>query len=257
MSKQQLPVLVFDSGLGGISVLQELIRLMPEENYIYFGDSQNAPYGPKTSEEVCDLTWMSIRSLAEDSAKAMVIACNTATSAAINILREAYPEMPVIGIEPAIKPAAMEMMRGRILIMATEMTLREKKFKQLLAKYRGEAEIINLAAPGIVELVEQGVTEGPELDAYLKQLLRPYRKRRLDAIVLGCTHFPFVRESIIATLGYEPAIYDGLLGTARETQRQLASRDLLNPGPGAGRIEFFNSRGGGEIIALSEKLLHA
>jgi glutamate racemase len=257
MSKQQMPVLVFDSGLGGISVLKELIRLMPEENYIYFGDSQNAPYGPKSSAEVCDLTLTSIRSLVGNPAKAMVIACNTATSAAINVLREAYPTLPVIGIEPAIKPAAMQTMHGRILVMATEMTLREKKFKQLLAKYRGEAETINLAAPGIVELVERGVTEGPELDAYLDQLLRPYRKRRLDAIVLGCTHFPFVRDSILAALGYEPAIYDGLLGTARETQRQLISRDLLNPGPGPGNIEFYNSRGGGEIIALCEKLLHA
>lgn len=257
MSKLQLPVIVFDSGLGGISVLQELIHLMPEENYIYFGDSQNAPYGPKTSEQVCDLTLSGIRTLMAKPAKAMVIACNTATSAAINILRETYPEMPVIGIEPAIKPATMETIRGRILIMATEMTLREEKFNRLLDKYRGETEIITLAAPGIVELVERGVTQGPELDAYLERLLAPYRKRRLDAIVLGCTHFPFVSDSISAILGYAPAIHDGSLGTARETERQLTSSGLRNPGPAAGKIEFRNSRGGAEMLALCQKLLKA
>jgi len=258
MNQQNMPIAVFDSGLGGISVLKELVRLMPRENYIYYGDSKNAPYGTKSIREVCDLTLANIDFLIKKkTAKAIVVACNTATSAAVAILRETHPFMPIIGIEPAIKPAVMEKLHGRILVLATEMTLREQKFSLLVEKYRDCGEIITLAAPGIVELVEKGLTEGPELDHYLEKLLEPYRQQPIDAIVLGCTHFPFVNGGIRKTLGYDVTIYDGSLGTAKEAERQLILRDLANPDGNPGKIEFFNSRGDRKILVLCEKLLHA
>jgi glutamate racemase len=257
MLSRKMPIAVFDSGLGGISVLKELIRLMPQENYIYYGDSKNAPYGPRTPAEVCDLTLTNIDFLLEKSAKVLVLACNTATSVTVAILREKYSDIPIIGIEPALKPAIMTKIHGRILVMATEMTLREKKFSLLLNKYKDSAEIIKLPAPGIVELVEKGITDGPELDLYLQELLAPYRQNKVDAIVLGCTHFPFVKENIKKGLGYDVAIYDGSFGTAMQTKRQVIAKGLKNPDHQPGKIEFYNSRGDQEILDLCEKLLKA
>lgn len=259
MPAQTKPIAVFDSGLGGISVLKELYRLMPKENYIYFGDSLHAPYGVKASEEVLRLTGQNIELLLKKGAKAMVLACNTATSAAVASLRQKYAHLPIIGMEPAIKPAIMATLHGRIMVMATEMTLREKKFSRLLAQYQDQAELILLPAPGIVNYVESGIISGPELDSYLNQLFGSLRQPKIDAIVLGCTHFPFVKDSIIRALGYPAQMFDGVEGTAKETQRQLAKHRLLNDSCQAGRIEFLNSRSDLEpgIIALCHKLFDA
>ena len=132
------PIAVFDSGLGGVSVLRELIRVMPNENYIYFGDSANAPYGVKTLEEVRELTCEHAKRLFEDGAKGLVVACNTATSAAVRVLRETYPTIPIVGIEPAVKPAVMCKEHPRVLVMATPMTIREEKFQKLMQRYEDQ-----------------------------------------------------------------------------------------------------------------------
>ena len=256
MDKTNLPIAVFDSGLGGISVLKELVSLMPEENYIYFGDSLNAPYGHKSSEQVSELTIVNIDYLLAKPVKAVVLACNTATSAAVAILRDKYRDIPIIGMEPALKPAIINHLGGRILVLATAMTLREKKFADLLDKYRDQAQIVTLPAPGIVELVEQGITEGAQMDDYLTELLAPYRQPKINGIVLGCTHFPFVKSSILAALGYEAPIYDGVLGTAMETKRQLDIGGLANPQKQNGEIEFINSKNDYQLIKLSEQLFN-
>ena len=166
MDISQAPVGVFDSGVGGISVLRELVKLMPNENYIYYGDSKNAPYGPKTVEEVRRLTVEHIDFLVERGAKAIVVACNTATSAAIDLLREKYPDMPVVGIEPALKPAVLSKQNARVLVMATPMTIREEKFHHLMQEYEAQAEIYPLACPGLPEFVEAGDLDGEDLKAY-------------------------------------------------------------------------------------------
>ncbi len=255
-NKKTAPIAVFDSGLGGMSVLRQLILLMPQENYIYFGDSAHAPYGTKTAEEVCALTSACIEVLLKKEAKAVVLACNTATSVTVNLLREKYPRLPVIGIEPAIKPAVEAHPGGRILVLATAMTLQEQKFALLLDRYKDAAEIISLPAPGIVEFVEQGVTAGPELDAYLQELLSPFRRQKPDGIVLGCTHFPFVTESILKAIGSGVDIFDGADGTARETQRQLVLHGLLNSdAAGRGDIEMINSNPHVDMAGLFRKLL--
>ena len=159
-NRQECPIGVFDSGVGGISVLRELVAQMPNENYIFFGDSKNAPYGTKTLEEVQKLTCADAEYLLSRGVKALVVACNTATSAAIRILREKYADMPVIGIEPALKPAVHAGGHPRVLVMATPMTLREEKFHALMQRFGSDAEILRLPCPGLVEYVEQGVLEG-------------------------------------------------------------------------------------------------
>ena len=254
--KQPKPVAVFDSGLGGISVLQELIRLMPQENYLYFGDSLNAPYGIKSTDEVLALTLKNIDFLLSRQAKAIVLACNTATSAAVTVLREKYHQIPLIGMEPALKPA-INKLHGRIVVMATEVTLREQKFATLLDRYRAEAEIISLPASGIVNFVEQGITQGPELEAYLNEIMAPFHTPKVSGIVLGCTHFPFVKDSITKALGYEVEFFDGAEGTAKETQRQLHNNGLETDSTQPGNITFFNSNDNPKILSLCQQLLNS
>ena len=229
------PVAVFDSGVGGISVLRELMRLMPNENYLYFGDSANAPYGDKTTDEVRELTLAAAEMLVARNIKALVVACNTATAAAITLLREKYPQLTVIGIEPALKLAADLYPRGRIGVMATQVTLREEKFAHQAERFP-ETQISLIPAPGLVELIEAGREDSEETRKLLEELLLPY-VGKLDALVLGCTHYPFVKKQIARILGADTRLLDGGEGTARQTRRCLEQKDLLNPGPGSVQME--------------------
>ena len=166
---------VFDSGLGGISVLRHLLRLMPGERYLYFGDSANAPYGSRSTAEVRDMTLAAAEKLmGEKPLKALVLACNTATAAAVQDLRKKYPDLIVIGIEPALKVAADHYPGGRIGVMATEVTLREEKFDNLLNRFHENCSITKIPMPGLVQLVEAGKTGTPEMEALLRDLLAPY-----------------------------------------------------------------------------------
>lgn len=255
MDKRQCPIGVFDSGLGGISVLRELAALMPQENFIFYGDSKHAPYGTKTLEEVQELTCADAEYLIAQDVKALVVACNTATSAAIQILRERYADMPVIGIEPALKPAVLAKKNPRVLVMATPMTLREEKFRQLMEKYESQAKILSLPCPGLVEFVERGELDSPALEGFLRELFSEYMKEPVDCVVLGCTHYPFVREMIQKVLGADVLIFDGGAGTARETRRRLADCDLLNLSQAGGSIVLQNSTGEKKMEDLGRLLL--
>lgn len=260
--KTKMPIAVFDSGVGGISVLKAIYRLMPWENYIFFGDSENAPYGEKTTDEVLRLTSKGVEYLLSQGAKAVVLACNTATSAAAKILREKYRDIPIIGLEPAVKPAVLypypdKKASRRILVMATPLTLREEKFLNLVEKYRLSAEIIPLPSPGLVRYVENELTGGDEIGEYLSSLLAPYVKEPVDAVVLGCTHFPFAKNDIKRVLGENVLFFDGAEGAARELKHQLEARGTLLPengGEKGGNIIFQNSDPGGSHLKLSQKL---
>lgn len=241
MSKQIKPIAVFDSGVGGISVLRELIKIMPNENYIYYGDSKNAPYGMKDKETVRELTQAAAEYLFSQGAKGLVVACNTATSAAVRVLREMYPEIPIVGIEPAVKPAATLKPHGRVLVMATPMTIREEKFQKLMAKYTDMAEIIPLPCPGLMDFVERGDLTSDDFRSYLEELLFAHRIHPVDSVVLGCTHYPFAKDMIKEVLGPDVVVYDGGEGTAREMGRRLAEADLLNPSQDKGTVNFQNS----------------
>lgn len=235
------PIGVLDSGVGGISVLAQLVKLMPNEQYIYFGDSLNAPYGTKSTKEVSALTTATVNKLIEMGCKCIVIACNTATSACAEALRKAYPSTPIIGIEPALKPAALDNPGGRVLVLATAVTLTEVKFAKLLARYEETASIYSLPCPGIVDFVEKGITEGPELAAYLSDIFAPYTSPAPDAVVLGCTHFPFVQKAITSILGNNCRVYNGAEGAARQTLNVLKQRELLTDSKINGTVRFMNS----------------
>lgn len=256
MNRNTLPIAVIDSGVGGISVLRELCSLMPCENFIYFGDSKNAPYGTKSRDEVLEITRDNLEMLKKRGIKALVIACNTATSAAVRILRSEESELVIVGIEPAIKPPSADFDHPRVLVMATPLTLREEKFKSLVARFSDVEEIIPLPCPRLVDFVERGELDSPELDDYLEGLLSPYRDEKIDALVLGCTHYPHVKSAIAQHLPPTVRIYDGGEGTARETRRRLCEMNLLNPEQGKGQIEIINSSGDERLVKLSEMLLY-
>lgn len=244
--KYQDYICVFDSGLGGISVLKEITRLLPHENIVFFGDSANAPYGVKTEKEVQDLTMRAIRHYVDEGVKAIVIACNTATSAAAPLLRSTF-SIPVIGVEPALKPAVMAGHR-RILVMATAVTLRLEKFQKLEERYGKNAEVITVPGIGVVEAIESRKADTEEFHDLLENLLGPYRGK-VDCVVLGCTHYPFIKKQIAAVLGDLP-FYDGGAGTAKELRRRLEERGILNASPAQGRVIFESSRDTADQIAL-------
>lgn len=218
-------IAVFDSGLGGLSVLRELQQLMPNERFLYFGDRKNAPYGVKTTEQVRQLTLDAAEKLMARGCKALVVACNTATAAAIVQLRETYPDKVIVGIEPALKPAAEAFPTGPIGIMATEVTLREEKLSVLMLHYPN-TELIRIPAPGLVERIEEKQPVCP----LLEEILLPY-KGKLKALVLGCTHYPLVKDEIQKILP-DTVLFDGGAGTARQTRRLLDAKKLLHAGPG-------------------------
>lgn len=250
-------IAVMDSGVGGISVLREMIKIMPNENFLYFGDSANAPYGTKSTEGVRCLVEGHVARFLEDGAKAIAIACNTATSAAVAGLRVRYPDVPLVGIEPALKPAALEHKGKRVLVMATPMTIREKKFHHLLDKYKDEATIIPLSCPGLMEYVEEGKSKSPEVIEFLTELLAPFIGRGIEAVVLGCTHYPFVRDAISEVLGEGVTIYDGGAGTARELKRRIEVAGLSADCDVVGTVVIENSDPDEKRIELCKQLLYA
>ena len=247
MSEKQY-IAVFDSGVGGVSVLRELVRLMPEEDYLYFGDSANAPYGTRPTEQIKELTMAAAQMLLARNVKALVVACNTATAAAIADLRRAYPDKIIVGIEPALKVAADNFPQGRVGVMATPATLREEKFGELTQRFSG-MEVSLIPVPGLVELIEKG-SDDAELEAFLRPVLENYAGK-LDAVVLGCTHYPFAAPVIKKILG--AAVLDGSRGTALQTCRRLEEAGLLGGGSGAVRIE--NSSGDPKLIERTMALL--
>ncbi len=248
---------VLDSGVGGISVLRELIREMPGEEFLFYGDSKNAPYGAKSTEEVKCLTFGVVEYLLGKGCKAIAVACNTATSAAVRALRETYDYLPVVGIEPAVKPAALDKEHPKVLVMATPVTIREVKFKRLTDRFKDEADIIPLPCPGLMEFVERGEISGENLDVFLKELLNPYLKEGIDSIVLGCTHYPFVRAEIERIAGPGVKIFDGAKGTAKEMKRRIAAEGLLRDTPLGDdpQVIFENSAPTPEKMKLCEMLL--
>lgn len=245
-------IAVFDSGVGGISVLRQLRKLLPSEKFLYFGDSANAPYGTRSREEIQALVLNVAEKLVQRNIKALVVACNTATAAAIDVLRKTYPDLIVVGIEPALKPAADRFPGGTVGVLATPVTLREEKFKQLVNHYGGLCQVVPLPAPGLVELIEQGKADGEEAHSLLKDLLTPWAGK-LDALVLGCTHYPFAVKAIRAVVGEAVALFDGGYGTARETKRRLEAAGLLSQGEG--QVVMENSLGSQALLGLSWELL--
>ena len=251
------PIGVFDSGLGGISVVRRIRRDLPDERVLYFGDSANAPYGTREPEEVRRLSDAIVARFAEEGVKAVVIACNTATSAAVNGLRAEY-DFPIIGMEPALKVACDRGhgRRQRVIVAATPLTLREHKFAALMDRFTADHTILKQPCPDLVEIVESGHLGDHDL---VMRTLHGYFDRydlsTVDAVVLGCTHFVFYRGYFRELLPPTAAIIDGNEGTSRHLRDVLAARDALAPAGSVGSVELDNSSPDPRIADLSRSLL--
>lgn len=250
--RAKLPVAVMDSGVGGLCVLGEIRALLPCEELLYFGDSAYAPYGERDAAELRAHILEEAERLLLES-KALVLACNTATALAAEELRLRHPDVPIVGMEPALRPALSVCKNARVLVLATPLTLREEKFAELAQKYAKNATVMPLPAPEIVKMVEAGAENSPEMDAYLTALLATYRTPAPDAVVLGCTHFPFVKERILRALGRDVPVFDGVRGTARQLCRLLAEQGLRNPAPTRGAVRLTSSRDG--VLPLYARML--
>ena len=251
MDHKNAPIGIFDSGVGGISVLREAVRQLPEEDFIFYGDTLHAPYGTKSKDEVQELSQRVLCLLLEQGAKAIVIACNTATSAAAAHLRACNPKLPIIGMEPALKPASKVRRQGIVLSLATPGTIAGEKYARLVALY-GEG-VISLPCPGLMEFVERGEMDSPELKGYLERLFAPYLDQPVEAIVLGCTHYVFLKR-IIASYFPGAAVIDGNEGTVRQLIRRLREEGLLTDRKESGRVQLLSS-GGEEATARMRMLL--
>lgn len=256
MNIEDRPIGFFDSGVGGLSVLRQSIKVLPNEDFVYLGDSKNAPYGVKDVEEVKKLSFQAVDFLLKHNVKAIVVACNTATSAAIEDLRKEYKSIPIIGIEPALKPAVQLKKQGKIVIMATPMTLAEKKFKRLMDKYKGEADMVSLPCPGLVELIESGMIDGKEVHEFLKEKFRELQKDKIACAVLGCTHYPFIKKELSNVLGKEATIIDGSFGTANQLKRQLEKNNLFTSKKVKGTVNIYNTLEDEKILDVSYSLLN-
>ena len=232
-------IAVMDSGVGGISVLSALVSLLPFENFHYFGDSAFTPYGEKPFEWILERTSTLVDRFIDSGAKAIVIACNTATSAAAEPLREKYESIPIIGIEPALKPAACSLPGGRILVMATPMTLHLEKFQHLADQWSAGCTVIPLACDGLAGTIEKSGPESEAVYELLERLIGCYRGS-VDGVVLGCTHYPLAAQPIRQILGNVPQ-FDGASGTARHLYHVLEDRDLLTCRKEPGQIDFETS----------------
>lgn len=254
MSKAERAIGIFDSGLGGISVLRDMHRLYPQENMIYFGDSEFAPYGQKHRAEITSRCIEICEFLITKGVKAIVIACNTATSAAIDELRERYPNLPIIGMEPALKPAIEQSKTHHVAVMATNFTLREKKFAQLMKNYQEDNTIIKLPCPELVQIVEHDELDQEE--KIIKQLHMYFDTLdldKLDTVVLGCTHFIFFRK-YIQSIWKDIQLVDGNEGTCRHVMDLLKERDEVNIFDQKGSIKIYNSNKEEGLVELSHKL---
>ncbi|MDW7652465.1 MAG: glutamate racemase [Bacillota bacterium] len=242
---------VFDSGVGGLTVLALAAKLLPAENYIYFGDTAHAPYGSRSKEEVRRLSLAAAEMLCNRGCKALVVACNTATSAAVRELREIY-SVPVIGMEPAVKPALQR--GGKVLVMATPLTLKEEKFKRLCSSCGADQDNVTvLPCPGLVEMVERGETEGPLVEQTLARLFAGVDLEGITAVVLGCTHYLFLKKALSRILPVGVEFVDGNLGTVKQLTRLLEANKLLRDGTVAGNVELLSS-GGNSSIVIFKKL---
>ena len=215
--------------------MREVKKLLPAEQLTFFGDAANAPYGERSTAEIRRLVLKHAARLLKDC-KALVLACNTATAVAAQELRQLYPDTPIIGMEPALRPAVSVKKSPTVLVLATAATLHMEKFDHLEEIYAKNATVFKIPAPRIVRLVEMGLADSPEMDAYLDGLLAPFKQDPPDAVVLGCTHFPFAIASIRRVLGADVPLFDGAKGTARELARRLAADGLLAPRDTVGSV---------------------
>ena len=255
MPLQTNSIAVFDSGVGGLSVLRAMRALMPSENVIFFGDQGHVPYGPRPLEEVRAFAEGITRWLLDEGAKLIVVACNTASAAALTHLRETFPGVKFVGMEPAVKPAAETTRTGVVGVLATPATFQGALYASVVERFANGVQLLQDTCPGLVQQIEQGNLDGKETRAILESALRPMLERGIDTVVLGCTHYPFVIPLIEQMVGESVRVIDPAPSVARQAERLIEAGGTRNPSAARGRVQFYTSGNAAAVESLLPKLL--
>jgi glutamate racemase len=250
------PIGIFDSGVGGLSVLRAIREQMPEEAVIYFGDQQHIPYGPRPMAEIRKFSEAITRFLLEHDAKIIVVACNTASAAALKYLREKFRDVAFVGMEPAIKPAAEHTQTGKVGVLATPATFQGALYASVVERFANGAELFQNTCPGLVQQIEQGNLTGIETRRILNKALLPMLEKNIDTIVLGCTHYPFVIPLIQEIVGENVRVIDPAPSVAaKQVRHVLESRGIKNQFQVSGEIKFYTSGGPEKLESLLPMLM--
>ncbi|NTU54917.1 MAG: glutamate racemase [Anaerolineales bacterium] len=241
MSDTTSPIGIFDSGVGGLSVLRAIRAQMPEESVIYFGDQGHIPYGPRPMEQIRDFSEAITNFLLEHDAKIIVVACNTASAAALKYLREKFPHVQFVGMEPAVKPAAETTQTGRVGVLATPATFQGALYASVVERFANGVELFQNTCSGLVQQIEQGNLNGGETRKILEDALHPMLERNIDTVVLGCTHYPFVIPLIQEIVGGNVRVIDPAPSVAKQAKRLLEAGGMRNDSSAWGDVRFYTS----------------
>jgi glutamate racemase len=249
------PIGIFDSGVGGISVLRAIRELIPEESIIYFGDQGHVPYGSRTMDQIQSFSEAITRFLLKQGAKIIVVACNTASAAALKYLREKFPEIQFVGMEPAVKPAAERTQTGKVGVLATPATFQGALYASVVERFANGVQLFQDTCPGLVQQIEQGNLKGIETRRILENALRPMLEKNIDTIVLGCTHYPFVIPLIQQIVGENVRVIDPAPAVAKQTGRLLEARGMRNRSGSKGHVKSYTSGDAETLKSLFPMLL--
>jgi len=249
------PIGIFDSGIGGLSVARAIIERLPNESFLYFGDTAHVPYGPQPRSAIQQYSEDITGFLLSQHCKVIVVACNTATTAAITHLRTKWPDIPFLGMEPAVKPGAKSTKTGKVAVLATAGTFKSQRYSSLMERFASDVELLENPCTGLVERIEQGQTQGPELENFLLPILSPMKAAGADTFVLGCTHYPFILPVLRKMLGEEVSIIDPAPALARQLERVLEREHLLAATDAAPNYRFFTSGPSHQLEQLAEEIL--
>jgi len=249
------PIGIYDSGVGGLTVLRAVRELLPHEDLLYFADQAKVPYGNRPLEEVRALAEGVTRYLMERGAKLIVVACNTASAAALKHLRALYPDFPFVGMEPAVKPAAEQTLSGKVGVLATPSTFQGEMYASVVERFAKDVQVFQATCPGMVRQIEKGYLSTPKTRMILEEALKPMLKEGADTLVMGCTHFPFVIPLIREIAGEDVRVIDPAPAVARQVKRVLEAGGLLRASDSVGKTVFLTSAEAGKLEALLPKLL--
>lgn len=255
MKPEASPIGIFDSGIGGLSVLQHIRSQLSQESLIYVADQAHVPYGPRPPAEIRHFSQEIVRYLVARQVKLVVVACNTASAAALGHLRATFPALPIVGMEPAVKPGAAHTKTGKVGVLATAGTFESERYARLMTRFAGDIQVFEDPCPGLVELIEAGRARDPATAQLLRRILEPMLQQGVDTLVLGCTHYPFVKSLIAHIAGPAVTIIDPAPAVARQTRRVLEEHHLLNPGPKPGTITAVTSGDPDQLARVAQTLL--
>jgi glutamate racemase len=251
------PIGVFDSGVGGLSILRQLRLELPGEDFLFLADQAHVPYGPRPLTEVREFSVAITRFLLDQRAKLIVVACNTASAAALHHLRREFPEVPFVGMEPAVKPAAEATRTHRLGVLATPATFQGELFASVVERFASGVEVLPLTVPGLVEQIERGDLDGPATRSMVEEALRPLLRQGVDTLVLACTHYPFVIPLIERIAGPEVRVIDPSPAIARQASRLLSEGDLRSGRQAGGQLTLISSAEGGALVRMAQQLIAA